>query len=273
MVVDAIDNDVYRWGVEMAGFDVNSMLYSDLMKLSFIHGYSTVQLQVTFKRGLHPFYPPRVEVIRPRFKGPVGWAVSSHPILQLANWDPWRSQKSLLLEIKAFLQRHARVDLESVCNSLTEYPIAAYSQAEIQLARLEGLLEVRPRCASLPENKELYDSRDVKVDEARLAALTQSRQPSSDANPSKKNGGRNIYWAAGTGYGHGHNGKTKVWDAKKASAAQNAHDIETQKLLSQLSQSLATELEAKSREDPEVSLCFCIFLNFLREDAKEGHTH
>ena len=250
-MVEAIDNDVYRWRVELGGFRMGSQLFEDLMTLCGIHGYSTVQLHVTFKRGLHPFYPPHVEVIRPRFRGPVAWAVSSHPMLRLANWDPWRGQKSMLTDIRDFLQQHARVDLESIFNCLEKFPDAAYSPAEIQLARLEGLLEVRPRCASSPESRALYDSRDVKVDAARLEALDQEKhcQPDGGSQRNQEQGNKS-YWAAGTGFGHGYRrGKEKVWDAKKAATAQKAHDIEKQKLVSELSVFLASELDATSYMD------------------------
>lgn len=279
MMVDAIGNNVYTWNVELGNFSTDSDLYEDLMAMRELHGYSTVQLHVTFKRGLHPFYPPMVEVIRPRFKGPVNWAISSHPMLRLANWDPLRSQKLLIIEIKLFLEKHARVDLDSPFNSLDLHPIASYSNAEILLARLEGLLEVRPRCADLPKNKHLYDGRDVHVDEVRLAALNQAKSNSNaDKSDQARGKNRREYWASGTGYGTGHGTvKNKVWDAKKAAAAQNAHDIETRDLLSQLTRSLHLELEAKEDEGSEgvsqtqypTKTLFCVTeLQYERNDER-----
>jgi hypothetical protein len=63
-----------------------------------------VQLRVHFKRGLHPFYPPAVQIIRPHFANPIAGAVSSHPMLKLQNWQPMRSLRELFDEIKAFLE-------------------------------------------------------------------------------------------------------------------------------------------------------------------------
>lgn len=34
-------------------------------------GSSSVQLQLVFKRPLHPFYPPSVQLVSPRFQGPI----------------------------------------------------------------------------------------------------------------------------------------------------------------------------------------------------------
>ena len=53
------------------------------MELERRHGQGSVQLRLRFKRGLHPFYPPSVELLRPRFCGPLLGALASHPLLQV----------------------------------------------------------------------------------------------------------------------------------------------------------------------------------------------
>lgn len=37
----------------------------DMEVLRKRHAYSTVKLAIRFMRGLHPFFPPAVEVLRP----------------------------------------------------------------------------------------------------------------------------------------------------------------------------------------------------------------
>lgn len=76
----------------------------DLAWLSRQGGSDSVHLRLHFKRGLHPFFPPRVELMAPRFLGPVLGALCSHPLLQLAFWDPWMRQQEMLELLKAFLQ-------------------------------------------------------------------------------------------------------------------------------------------------------------------------
>jgi hypothetical protein len=53
--------------------------------------------------GLHPFYPPALQLLRPRLAGPVPAALASHPALRLDHWDPWRTQKQLLQLLRGFL--------------------------------------------------------------------------------------------------------------------------------------------------------------------------
>lgn len=78
----------------------------DLQELEEKHGQSQVMLRMEFKRGLHPFYPPTVQLVRPRCRAPLIGALSSHPMLQLASWDPWRPQKDLIEQLRVFLQVH-----------------------------------------------------------------------------------------------------------------------------------------------------------------------
>lgn len=152
--MDTVEDDVFRWKVEMTGFDEKSGLGKDFVELRKRYGFSSVELLLTFKRGLHPFYPPRVEILRPRFKGPVAWAITSHPMLRIQNWDPWKLQKEVLMQIKDFLQIHARIDLEQNFRCLYEVnTISSYSNVERHLARLEALSNVLPKWASNPEFK------------------------------------------------------------------------------------------------------------------------
>jgi hypothetical protein len=85
------------------------LLRQDLLELQKKYTYSNVQLRVHFKRGLHPFYPPAIQIIRPHFANPIAGAVSSHPMLKLQNWQPMRSLRELFGEIKQFLGVGGRV--------------------------------------------------------------------------------------------------------------------------------------------------------------------
>lgn len=75
-----------------------------LQKLRQEHDKGHVHLQLSFKRGLHPFYPPLLDVLYPRFTGPVAGALTSHPVTQLQHWDPWITQRELVAKLKAFLE-------------------------------------------------------------------------------------------------------------------------------------------------------------------------
>ncbi len=104
MFVDSVGDDVYTWAVELASFDPDSALHKDMQEIQRRHQVSFVKLIISFKRGLHPFYPPSVEVVRPHFKGCTSTAVASHPLLKLGTWHPWKPVGELIGQIKLFLQ-------------------------------------------------------------------------------------------------------------------------------------------------------------------------
>lgn len=75
-----------------------------LQELRQQHDCSYIQIRLSFKRGLHPFYPPMLVLLHPRMKGPVNGALASHPVVQLQHWDPWGTQRELAAKLKGFLQ-------------------------------------------------------------------------------------------------------------------------------------------------------------------------
>lgn len=76
----------------------------DLQDLQVSHGYDTVELRISFMRGLHPFYPPKVALIRPRMPAVLAGALASHPLLSLDLWDPWKPCEEWLAVLKDFIQ-------------------------------------------------------------------------------------------------------------------------------------------------------------------------
>ncbi|KAK9806493.1 hypothetical protein WJX73_002810 [Symbiochloris irregularis] len=235
----AVDDSVYYWDVHMKDFDPQCPLAKDLTALHRQGGSDGVHLRLRFKRGLHPFFPPRVELVGPRFVGPVLGALCSHPLLQLAFWDPWMRQQELLELLKAFLQTAARVDLDS---SVTGASGCVYLPVEQALGRLEALTGVPAACMSDPEHAKIYSLREATVDANRLEALANTGPTSKRAKTDEPGAAesKRQAWASGVGYGHGHSssGTKDVWNAKKSQAAQAAQDAELQGLFQQLSEDL-----------------------------------
>lgn len=95
---------LFQWDVSLAGFRPDSPLAADMQMVGRKYGMSSVQLQISFKRGLHPFYPPSVRIISPRFHDPVLAAVASHPAFSADGWNPMMSAKEAILKIKSFLE-------------------------------------------------------------------------------------------------------------------------------------------------------------------------
>ncbi|MEW5298580.1 MAG: hypothetical protein WDW36_001686 [Sanguina aurantia] len=262
MFVDALDDDVYRWVVELSSFDSKSPLAAvsargvpqDMREVQKRYAYSSVQLHITFKRGLHPFYPPAVDIVRPHFVGPVLGAVASHPMLLLQNWDPWRSHLQLIQEVKSFLETKARVDLSHPGTDIRLHQNAS-APLESHLARLEAVCGETPLHAAA-EFKALYSTReDYAKNECRLSALndTSSNKRSKVEGATPALEAKPVYWAQGTGYGSSSSRDTKssvTWDPKASEAAQQVRDQELQVLLERLAEDVRDELGPRPHTPP-----------------------
>lgn len=84
----------------------------DLQEVSAKWAVSSIQLRFSFMRGLHPFYPPRLEVVRPHLAAPLPGALASHPLLTLDHWDSCMNMSQLLERIKEFLEVGREVGCE-----------------------------------------------------------------------------------------------------------------------------------------------------------------
>ena len=84
--IEPIDNSVYNWKVKINRFAFDSKINESFAEFEFHHGYSHVEFLMEFTMGLHPYYPPIVTMIRPRFEGSMLEKISSLPILSLQNW-------------------------------------------------------------------------------------------------------------------------------------------------------------------------------------------
>jgi hypothetical protein len=82
----------------------HSRRLQDLQEVSSKFAVSSIQLRFTFMRGLHPFYSPRLEVVRPHLANPLPGALASYPLLRLEHWDPTLTMKELLDNIRTFLE-------------------------------------------------------------------------------------------------------------------------------------------------------------------------
>jgi hypothetical protein len=99
---EAVDDDVYAWRVRLLPkcFSSDSPLYTDLTQLDDRYGYAFVEIHLRFQRDLHPYFPPIVSIVRPRFDGFVMGQLTALRALQLTHWDPLMGARKLLREVQ-----------------------------------------------------------------------------------------------------------------------------------------------------------------------------
>lgn len=253
---DAVDYDVHQWSVRIRG--CSGPLGEDLKQLQCQFGYDYIELRLSFKEDLHPFYPPSVSVVRPRLQGKhdVLAALACHPRLQLLGWSPFQAIVDLLSSVRHFLENIARVDLSNEQNDIHRFPVGAFSKIERQLAKLGSLCEIVPLDLQQQHEDNPYKAdpwaQNEMLTQSSLGAMLSAKK--TKAASSTSNGKAPTFWAAGTGYGHDIPSRNKdTWDPQAMAAAQAAQDEELKDLLRSISDSLASAASCESKAGTERS--------------------
>jgi hypothetical protein len=94
----------------------------DLQEVSSKFAVSSIQLRFTFMRRLHPFFPPRVEVVRPHLSTPLPGALASYPLLRLEHWHPTLTMTQVVDNLRTFLEvRWGWVRLLAWCDVVRQW--------------------------------------------------------------------------------------------------------------------------------------------------------
>ncbi len=190
---DTIDDNIFQWNVKLQHFtSSSSLLERDLQELKKRFGYDYIELQLEFSMDRYPFYPPLVKVIRPRLQGSMMLRVTDMEILKLSYWNPAKDMKTILADIKAFLQTWARLDFTSERNDRSKYPGGAYIDIEHHLLKLALVSELAPRA-----NKK-YVTTPPPPANLPLSAL-ETTSSGGGASTSKAGGSHDLHPAFGMG--------------------------------------------------------------------------
>ena len=138
---DAEGDDVHVWRLRLGCFSRDTPLGADLAELARRYpgtGADCVELRLRYKADLFPFYPPSVDVVRPRLLGGVRGALMAHPLLRPSHWKWTTTCSELLDRLRGFLELHGRVDLSiGAVNDPTTHPDGAHCDP---LSLLDGAL-------------------------------------------------------------------------------------------------------------------------------------
>lgn len=272
IVADTVEDNIFQWNVKLSDFR-ETILDEDFTALKEMHGYDYIELQLDFSMDLYPFFPPLVKVIRPRLQGSMMLRVTTMEILKLTYWDPARDMKSVLTDIKSFLNIWARLDLTSERNDMSRYPDGAYIDIEHHLLRLALVSEITPRAnkkyvtavplpANLPssavvspgtpqEKKDDKKNKPAKIFGWNIHVPGTSGS-TSKAEKKKKEDQPAKNMAKGVGYS---NYQHKGWDVKAYMAAQNEKDKQIQLVLDKIFaelKKLHTSHQTVSRNLPDL---------------------
>ncbi|XP_022243129.1 uncharacterized protein LOC106460649 isoform X2 [Limulus polyphemus] len=193
ITAEPIEDDIYHWSVNLSNFSVNSNIGKDLQQLKAKFGYDYIQLQMDFSMNLYPFYPPLVKVIKPRLQGNNHEklvSISLCKLFQLSYWNPVRTMKSVLMNVKGYLENYVRIDVDDWRNNLQMLPLVLL--LEDLLSRLAVVSEISPR---------LFLQQSSEKDQS--SSFLEFNTKGSQRSLKKKQ-----FWNKGTGY-------STLWDCQK----------------------------------------------------------
>ncbi|XP_076353120.1 dual E2 ubiquitin-conjugating enzyme/E3 ubiquitin-protein ligase BIRC6-like isoform X1 [Tachypleus tridentatus] len=215
ITAEPMEDDIYHWSVNLSNFSANSNIGKDLHQLKTKFGYDYIQLQMDFSMNLYPFYPPLVKVIKPSLQGNNHEKlvnISLCKLFQLSYWNPVRTMKSVLMNVKGYLESYVRIDFDDWRNNLQVLPLVLL--LEDLLSRLAVVSEISPRLFLQQFSEK----------EKTLSFLEFNTKDSLRSLKKKQ------FWNKGIGYSTLWNCQ-KDWSPNRYVAAQKEKDIQVQKVL------------------------------------------
>lgn len=182
-----LDNNPYELLFRFKFMD--GKLGQQMVMLNQRFGYDYVEIKFCLDNNLYPFYPPKLEYIRPKIDLALVFNLLNLDFLKLENWNPTISLEWLIINMGSNLEKilPKYIDIESEMNSLKLNTIS-FSDLEYNLIQLAVISKEKP-FNTIPFN---FDT--TKITFTELTKRSESK-----------------YWKAGVGFGC--NDRTE-WDIK-----------------------------------------------------------
>ena len=158
----------------------------------------TFEIKINLEPKLYPYFPPKIEVIKPSIKLPLVFNLINLKILKLENWNPTISLEWLLISLVE--------QIDPIIHDYVKLDSSKFEELDIKLSSItkEHSFE-----------KELINISTIKVN------YTSIDNTSSD----------NKFWKSGVGYG---NDSRKAWDILSFIKEQEIFNYELTVLLKQI---------------------------------------
>ena len=181
--IDAIDNNIYNLNVKLF-FDNNSKLGEQLKKVYENFGYNFIQINFKLNMNLYPYFPPSIELVKPKINNDTVYGIMDLDFLKFENWNPTNSLEFVIEAIHKVFSTHANIDVDCSLNSME----TSYLPLEYLLMKLSTKYKLNSQSAT-----------EIDVEYTKLSK-------SSNNNSSNA---ANKYWKGGVGYGHN---SRQEWD-------------------------------------------------------------
>ncbi len=194
IVVD--DDNIYNIKIRMY-YPKESILSTQLKEIKTKFGYDFIEIELGINMNLYPFYPPSVNLLRPKINNSLVYSIMDMEFLKFENWNPTNTLQFVIETLYTIFENHAKIQTDTDLNKLSK----SYIPIEYALMNMSTKYKINS------QKHEQIDVEYVKI--------------SNQSDISKKSD--NKIWKSGTGYGH--TGR-KEWDINAYIRDQERIDLE-----------------------------------------------
>ena len=166
----------------------------------------TFEIKIDLDPKLYPYFPPKIEIIKPSIKFSLVYSLMNIKLLKLENWNPTMSLEWLLTSIIK--------QIDPIIHDYVKYDLSKFQILNNLLIKLSCI-----------DKEYLYEKELINI------SITNVNIVFNDSNDSK-------FWKAGIGYG---NNSRKAWDISSFIKEQEIFNYELTILLNQISEHISQE--------------------------------
>lgn len=182
-MIDVIDSNIYEIKLQLT-FDKSTKLGTQMEELNTKYGYNYIELKLKLNMNLYPFFPPSIELMKPKINNDTLYGIMDLEFLKLENWNPTNSIEFVIQALHNIFNNYATIEVDCPLNDFE----TAYLPLEYALIQLSTKYKLNTQ-----------SSAEIDVEYTKLSNSSQVEQM-TDANK---------FWKGGVGYGHG---SRKEWD-------------------------------------------------------------
>ena len=230
---------IYQLSIRMRFTTPDAKTMFDKINDSF--GYNYMEFNLKLDPNLYPFFPPKLEYVRPNINNNIVCVINNLNILNLANWNPTISLEWLIISLAEKIEPLIKdiVNISHPLNSNIEY---SFNPIEYNLIRLSK------------ETGEAYSFLDDETIKDKLM-LTYSKVNYKKNNKSDK------YWKSGVGYGHDGNSN---WDIKSYIKEKELQEKNICKILLNIKEEIEKNISEENKQLLENSILPIFIINQFR---------
>jgi ubiquitin-protein ligase len=232
-------NSIYTLSIRMRFSKENAK--KTFSEIETRYGYDYMEFLLKLDPYMYPFYPPKLEYVKPNINNNIVCIINNLNILTLANWNPTISLDWLIISLADKIEPLIEkiVNVENPLNGNNNY---SFNPIEYNLIRLAK------------ETGEIYSNGSDN-------SITDTISLNYSKVSYKKNKKGKTYWKSGVGYGYDGNSN---WDIKSYIKEKEIQEKNISKILNKINEEIKNNISEENRILIEESILPIFIINRFR---------